>query len=125
MWIAYLDEAGTMGTLEARDSPIQPIFVLAAIFLHRKHLPPLTRDFLALKRRFFPNLFQGEDQYLDGILQRDQGAEKETASDPSHGNLLGMDGYPCLGDSVSLRFAAPDNLQSPSLRVRLVVGWFL
>jgi hypothetical protein len=49
--VFYLDEAGCTGVLPTANSPIQPVFVLAGIFMPRDCIKPLTSDLLRLKER--------------------------------------------------------------------------
>lgn len=73
MWIAYVDEAGTAGTLPAAESPIEPVFVIGAVIIDERHLVSITREFLELKQRFFPNRVRGH--HLDAILHEIKGSE--------------------------------------------------
>jgi Protein of unknown function (DUF3800) len=54
MHICYIDEAGCTGILPSLVSDIQPVFVLGGIIVDQTRLHKITRDFLALKRRYFP-----------------------------------------------------------------------
>jgi Protein of unknown function (DUF3800) len=55
MYITYLDESGCTGVLPSATSPIQPVLSILCITVRCDQVPALTRDFLALKRRFFPS----------------------------------------------------------------------
>ena len=52
MQIAYVDDAGDVQTVRS-DTAVPPVLVFAGVAVDSDLLPQLTRDFLALKRRFF------------------------------------------------------------------------
>jgi hypothetical protein len=56
MKICYFDESGDSSILPSSCSDIQPLLVIAALAIDAKYLRYLTKDFLGLKRRYFPNL---------------------------------------------------------------------
>lgn len=56
-YICYIDEAGCSASLPARKTDIQPLLVIAGLVVQQEALPSLTREFLSLKRKFFPGLF--------------------------------------------------------------------
>jgi hypothetical protein len=70
----YVDEAGCLGAIPSATSDIQPVFVIAGVCFDISHLPDLTRDFIALKRRFFPSSHTSSHQ-LDAILVEVKGAD--------------------------------------------------
>lgn len=74
MHICYIDEAGCPGMLPAPDSMVQPVLVMAALFVPQIHLAKLTRDFLVLKRQFNPGLHHAGDHWLDMALHEIKGA---------------------------------------------------
>lgn len=54
--IFYIDEAGDTGALPSppeRDS--QPVLVVGGIFVDSAHLFALTREYMELKREYFPS----------------------------------------------------------------------
>jgi len=75
MLFCYVDEAGCTGMLPSSTSQIQPVFVLAAVVFDQAGTQELTREFIYLKRRFFPNLPTQGGQYLSHILAEVKGAE--------------------------------------------------
>ncbi|MEW6776430.1 MAG: DUF3800 domain-containing protein [Bdellovibrionota bacterium] len=75
MYLCYVDEAGCTGSLPSATSPVQPVFVLAAIAIKLEDVKPFTTDFLQLKHRFFPGTAQSSAHYLDGVLSEIKGAE--------------------------------------------------
>ena len=66
--LCYLDESGCTGRLPSLDSQIQPVFALVGLIVPAARLMPMTREFMALKRRFNPGLFSGDAHGLDAIL---------------------------------------------------------
>ncbi len=56
MFAMYIDEAGCLGSLPRAHSSIQPLICLTGLFLDLGRLEGFTREWIALKRRFFPNL---------------------------------------------------------------------
>ena len=75
MYFCYLDEAGCTGSLPSAGSPIQPVFAVTGLILHRSRLADITRRFVALKARFFPGLMQSARHQLDRILVEVKGAD--------------------------------------------------
>lgn len=73
MYFCYLDESGGC---ERPDLGPQatPVMVLAGLIVEAVRIPALTRDFLALKRRFFPGRFV-RGPALDHVLTEVKGGE--------------------------------------------------
>ncbi len=82
MKVCYVDESGCLGSLPSSTSPVQPVLVLTGLFLDHESLHDLTREFLDLKGKFFPNRFRNGGHYLDRILTEIKGADlrKDAAS---------------------------------------------
>jgi hypothetical protein len=74
MYIAYLDESGCPGALPNAKSLVQPVLSLLAMSITDDKLPALTRDFVELKKRFFPKA-GSSTHALDAILGEIKGAE--------------------------------------------------
>ncbi len=74
MKVLYVDEAGCLGALPTATSNVQPVFAFVAAALDAPQVVDMTRDFLALKRRFFPGLHTSQ-HYLDDILAEVKGAD--------------------------------------------------
>jgi hypothetical protein len=84
MRICYVDEAGCTGALPSAGSDIQPVFVLCGVAFQESQLTDLTHEFLALKRRFFPNLPVASSHYLTWILTEIKGSDlRKQAVSPS------------------------------------------
>jgi len=75
MYVAYLDESGATGRLDSPTSPVQPVFVAAAIICEQKEVRQLTLDFLHLKQKFFPGLIADNNMFLDRMLLEIKGSE--------------------------------------------------
>lgn len=56
MYLSYIDEAGCPGALPSATSNVQPVLVIASLFLPQDQLVALTKNFLLLKRHFNPAL---------------------------------------------------------------------
>ena len=74
MRLCYVDEAGCTGTLPSPTSPIQPVFVLIALAFDSTALPDLTREYLAIKQRFYPKA-NTTGHHLDMVLSEIKGGE--------------------------------------------------
>ena len=77
MLIAYVDDAGDVQALRA-DSQIQPVLAFACVIVDQARLARLTRDFLALKRHYFPGRMTDGPHHLGDILEEIKGAELRT-----------------------------------------------
>lgn len=75
MKICYIDEAGCTGKLPSPRSDIQPVFVLSAVVFDSESIPEVTRDFLGLKKKFFPNLVSPDSGFLSYVLPEIKGSE--------------------------------------------------
>ncbi|WGS48240.1 DUF3800 domain-containing protein [Paraburkholderia sp. D15] len=73
-YICYIDEAGCSAALPVRKTDIQPLLVIAGLVVRQEALPFLTREFLSLKRKFFPGLFTSPHP-LDDVREEIKGAE--------------------------------------------------
>jgi hypothetical protein len=74
MYICYLDESGCTGALPNATAPIQPVLSILSIAVRTDEVPGLTRDFLTLKRRFFPAITPAAHQ-LNAILDEIKGGD--------------------------------------------------
>jgi len=63
-----------LGALPSSTSNIQPIFALLGLALDSAYVADITRDYLEVKRRFFPGLHQAAHN-LDGIKVEIKGSE--------------------------------------------------
>ncbi len=75
MFFCYVDESGDTGTVASATDLTQPVLVLAGVVLPYDAVPGITRDFIALKRQFFPGKFGQLDPFLDGIAVEVKGAD--------------------------------------------------
>jgi hypothetical protein len=74
--VAYVDDAGDVQTL-VTASQVAPVLAFGAVAVDASILPQLTRDFLALKRRYFRGRMKSL-HLLDDILVEVKGAELRT-----------------------------------------------
>lgn len=75
MHFCYLDESGCTGALPSATAPIQPVFVVGGFVINGASVPRLTRDFLALKWRYFANRMPASGRFLDALRVEIKGAE--------------------------------------------------
>lgn len=75
MYFCYLDEAGCPGVLPSPTSLVQPVFVLLGLLVGEQHLSSLTRQFVDLKERFFPDRMRGLPHRMDRILEEVKGSD--------------------------------------------------
>jgi len=76
MHIAYMDDAGDLGTVT--DPPQhndQPVFALTVLLVNHTRLSALVPDFLQLKRNFFPGLIPAKQHFLAAVLPEIKGAD--------------------------------------------------
>lgn len=74
-YICYVDEAGCATPLPANSrTDIQPLLVIAALLVPQDKVGEMTRQFLSLKRRFFPRHFNSA-HYLDDIRDEIKGSD--------------------------------------------------
>jgi hypothetical protein len=85
MQLCYVDESGCTGVIPTATSLIQPVFAIAGLVVNHACLHQLTRDFLQLKRRFFPAARPPGAMHLEWVLYEVKGADlRKQAVDPSH-----------------------------------------
>lgn len=75
MYLCYLDEAGCPGALPSATSDVQPVLVIAGLFVSQTNLTAITREFLQLKRRFNPNLAPAPAPWLDIARKEIKGSD--------------------------------------------------
>jgi hypothetical protein len=79
--ILYLDESGSVEAPDHEPSG-SPVMAILGVIIDASSIPQLTRDFLALKRRYFPDLFMA-GRALSHVLREVKGSNvlKLTRSD--------------------------------------------
>jgi hypothetical protein len=76
MHIAYMDEAGDLGTISnPPHHNDQPVFALTFLLVNHTRLTALVPDFLRLKRNFFPGLIPPATHFLSAVLPEIKGAD--------------------------------------------------
>jgi len=73
-----MDEAGCTGCLGSATSSVQPVFIPAAVIIASDRLQELTRDFLNIKRRFYPRRLPKQLGHLDHVRAVIKGREIRT-----------------------------------------------
>lgn len=75
MYLCYIDESGDSQPIKAANDDIQPLLVVAGIFISSEAVRALTADFIALKRRFYPAYFAQIVHPLDVLLKEMKGSD--------------------------------------------------
>jgi hypothetical protein len=75
MHLMYVDESGCLGSLPGGPSKVQPILCVVGLILPQSELAALTRDWVALKRQFFPGLCGQRAMPLDWHRAEVKGAD--------------------------------------------------
>lgn len=65
MRFLYLDESGCLGRLPVGDKKIQPLHVIAGLIVPQLVVTKITRDWVNLKRQFFPDAIPVDSRGLD------------------------------------------------------------
>lgn len=66
-WVCYIDEAGNTETLAHPAHSAQPVMVIAGLFLHQEKVIPLTKEFIQIKRNFYPKRLNALAHELEGL----------------------------------------------------------
>lgn len=77
-YICYLDEAGCSAPLPTKKTDIQPLLVIAGLIVQQEALSDVTREFLALKRKYFPGSFTSR-HLLDDVREEIKGSDLRSA----------------------------------------------
>jgi hypothetical protein len=73
VFFCYLDESGGCEPPD-QGRNVTPVMVILGVIIAAAHIPSLTRDFLALKRRYFPGRFR-YGPALDHVLVEVKGGD--------------------------------------------------
>lgn len=80
MHFCFLDESGDSSTLTTYDDAKQAALIVAGLFVDAKRIAALTADFVALKRKYFPELFSVVSRNaFDAVLIEIKGSDHITA----------------------------------------------
>ena len=74
-YVCFIDEAGCPGALTSANAEIQPVFLISGLFIEQKNITPLTKEFLNIKRKYFPKLFANSTHDLNHLLHEIKGAD--------------------------------------------------
>lgn len=77
-YICYIDEAGCSTALPHRNTDIQPLLAIAGLIVHRDAVATLTREFLRIKRTYFPGALSSNHP-LDDVRQEIKGSDLRSA----------------------------------------------
>ncbi|WP_170064736.1 DUF3800 domain-containing protein [Caldimonas caldifontis] len=75
MFVCYVDEAGCTGELDGPASAVQPVFVLAGLFLPARRVDSLTRGWVQLKQQYFPNRIPPGSNFHDWMVAEIKGSD--------------------------------------------------
>lgn len=74
MHLLFIDEAGCPGALKSCTDPVQPVFVISGLIVESRHIGDITKEYLALKKKFNPHVFD-KDNNLDIAKWEVKGSE--------------------------------------------------
>lgn len=66
-WICYIDEAGNTEPLAHASHSAQPVMVVAGLFVNQQSVLPLTKEFIQIKRNFYPKRLNNLPHDLEGL----------------------------------------------------------
>lgn len=78
MHICYADESGDSQLIANAQDDKQPVLVIGGLFVDASSIVTLTRQFNALKRRFYPAEFAAAQHALDALLIEVKGSDIRT-----------------------------------------------
>ena len=78
-YICYIDEAGCPGRLPSAISNIQPLLVIGGLFIEQSMLSYVTKEFIAIKTKFFPKSLSSARHYLERNAIEIKGSELRKA----------------------------------------------
>jgi len=67
MYICYVEESGDTGAFNPSFANSNPAFAIIGVFIGHFQMRDITKEFLYMKHRFYPNLYK-EHLHLDRIL---------------------------------------------------------
>ncbi len=76
MYIAYMDDAGDLGSISnPPQHNDQPVFALTILLVNQNRLSSLVQEFLQIKRSFYPGLIPPASRFLDAVLPEIKGPD--------------------------------------------------
>ena len=87
MHFCYIDESGDSAAINNPADATQPMLTIGGLFVDAAKLANLTKDFIALKQKFYPGKFQGTTHSLNVLLKEIKGNDLKT--DVRNNNLHG------------------------------------
>nr|WP_246880883.1 DUF3800 domain-containing protein [Chromobacterium violaceum] len=77
--LCYIDESGNSETIINPNDNVQPMLILLGLFVDGTKTFDITKDFIALKKKYFPALFPSGQQSLDALLFELKGSDIRSA----------------------------------------------
>lgn len=74
----YIDESGNSEIINNGTDNVQPMVVIAGLIIAADKVAKLTTDFIALKRKYYPNLFSAINHDLEALLKEVKGSDIRT-----------------------------------------------
>lgn len=75
MHICYIDESGDSQPVNSPQHNVQPMLVIAGLFVDSRCISRLTEDLIHLKRRYYPKMFATVPHALDVLLTEIKGSD--------------------------------------------------
>jgi len=75
MRFCFIDEAGDSQPINSPTQNIQPLLVISGLIIDGSKIPLLTKEFIQLKKRYFPNKFSTLNHDLDILIKEIKGDE--------------------------------------------------
>ncbi len=75
MYICYVDESGDATPFVLSNPASQPFFVIVGLGINQVNVIPLTREFVAIKTRFFPHYFSKIGHRINAITVEIKGTD--------------------------------------------------
>jgi uncharacterized protein DUF3800 len=77
-WLCYIDEAGNTETLASATHHAQPVMVIAGLLVDQQCILPLTKEFIQIKRNFYPKRLGNLTHDLEGLRVEIKGNDLRT-----------------------------------------------
>ncbi len=78
MYYCYIDESGNSEVINNPSDNKQPLLVLCGLIVDANKIHTLTQEFINLKRRFFPSIYNSVKHDLDALQLEIKGSDLRT-----------------------------------------------
>lgn len=78
MHYCYIDESGNSEIIISKTHNAQPVLAMVGLFIAANNVTKLTNDFIALKRKYYPQLFSAMKHDLEALLLEIKGSDIRT-----------------------------------------------